>query len=61
MNNVKPNISNINFSDCKEFVHLPDDKRKGKLDKKSTQCIFVGYPNNSKGFKTVQLIIKANC
>ena len=31
-------------------MHVPDQKRK-KLEEQSTTCIFVGYPNNSKGYK----------
>ena len=48
--NEKPNVSHFKVFGCKAFVHVPDQKRK-KLDKKSMQCIFVGYPNGSKGYK----------
>ena len=46
----KPDVSNIKVFGCKSYVHIPDQKR-GKLDKKSIPCIFVGYPDNSKGYK----------
>ena len=32
------------------LMHVPVEKRK-KLDKKSVKCVFVGYPNQSKGYK----------
>ena len=46
----KPDVSNLRVFGCKAFVHIPSPKRK-KLDKKSMSCIFVGYPDNSKGYK----------
>ena len=48
--NRKPDVSNIRVFGCKTYVHIPDQKR-GKLDRKSVPCIFVGYPDNSKGYK----------
>ena len=33
---------------------MPDQQRK-KLDKKSVSCVFVGYLNNSKGYKLFNL------
>ena len=44
--NAKPDVSDLKVS-C---AHVPREKRK-KLDKKTTKCIFVGYLDNSKGFK----------
>ena len=38
-------------------MHVPDPKRK-KLDKKSISCIFVGYPEGSKGYKVYNLDTK---
>ena len=32
-------------------MHIPDAKRNGKLDKKATVCVFVGYPSNNNGYK----------
>ena len=46
----KADVSNLKVFGCNAYVHVPDQKRK-KLDKKSVQSIFVGYPNNSKGYK----------
>ena len=48
--NEKPDISHLKVFGCNVFVHVPDPKRK-KLDKKSISCIFVGYPEGSKGCK----------
>eukprot|EP00111_Clytia_hemisphaerica_P018040 TCONS_00053381-protein len=47
----KPDVSNMKVFGCKSYVHVPDTKRKGKFDKKSISCIFVGYPSNENGFK----------
>ena len=33
------------------MVHIPKAKQNGKLNQQSAKCIFVGYPNNSKGHK----------
>ena len=48
--NKKPDVSNIRVFRCKTYVHLPDQKR-GTLDRNSVPCIFLGYPDNSKGYK----------
>ena len=50
-NNRKPDVSNLKVFGCKAFVHVPKEKRHGKLDKRSNSCIFVGYPNENKGYK----------
>ena len=47
----KPDVGNLKVFGCKAFVHVPDSKRKGKFETKSTRCIFVGYPTNENGFK----------
>ena len=46
----KPDVSNLRVFGCKAFVHVPKEKR-SKLEGKSVNCIFVGYPSTSKGFK----------
>ena len=38
------------MKDVTPYVLVPDAKRK-KPDKKSSRCIFVGYSNNSEGYK----------
>ena len=53
----RPNVSNIKVYGCKAYVHVPDQKRR-KLDKKSIACVFIGYPNNSKGYKLYDLETK---
>ena len=50
-NKRKPNVKNLKVFGCNAFVHVPHDKRNGKLDKPSTACILVGYPNEIKGYK----------
>ena len=46
----KPDVSNLRVFGCKAFVHVPKERR-SKLEGKSVNCIFVGYPSTSKGFK----------
>ena len=48
--NEKPDVSNMKVFGCTAYVHIPDAKRK-KLDNKSMKCIFMGYPDGSKGYK----------
>ena len=48
--NRKPDVSNLRVFGCKSFVHIPDHQRK-KLQEKSRKCVFVGYPEGTKGFK----------
>ena len=46
----KPDVSFLRVFGCNAYVHVPEEKRK-KLDKKSEKCIFIGYPNDAKGYK----------
>ena len=47
----KPDVSNLKVFGCKAYVHVPDARCKGKVDRKLIPCVFVGYPANDKGFK----------
>ena len=47
---VKPDVEHLRIFGCNVMVHIPDEKRR-KLDKKSLRGVFVGYPENSKGYK----------
>ena len=46
----KPDVEHLRVFGCRAYAHVPDEKRK-KLDRKSTKCIFIGYPDHSKGYK----------
>ena len=46
----KPDVSSMKVFGCLAYAHIPKSKRK-KLDAKSSKCIFVGYPEGTKGFK----------
>ncbi|KAJ8463023.1 hypothetical protein ONZ51_g10516 [Trametes cubensis] len=46
-----PDVSYFRVFGCKAYVHVQKDKRKGKLDKKAVEMIFVGYEQGSKGYK----------
>lgn len=46
----KPDISHIRIFGSTVMVHVAKEKRK-KWDKKSVECILVGYPDNIKGYR----------
>ncbi|KAH9752737.1 hypothetical protein KPL71_014822 [Citrus sinensis] len=46
----KPGISHLRVFGSITHVHVPDESR-AKLDDKSEKFIFIGYDNNSKGYK----------
>ena len=50
----KPIVSNLRVSGCICFVHTPDSLRK-KLDPKASKAVFVGYPNETKGYEVYDL------
>lgn len=58
----KPNISHLRIFGCKAMVHTPKEKRL-KWDSKSTEMIFLGYCENTKGYRLLnpctQKIIKS--
>ena len=53
----KPNVSNLRVFGCLSFVHTPDGKRQ-KFDPKASKAIFVGYPQDTKGYKLYDLSSK---
>ncbi|KAJ8454846.1 hypothetical protein ONZ51_g12792 [Trametes cubensis] len=38
---------------CKEFVHIPDEKRQ-KLDAKSLECVLVGWSESKQAYRLLQ-------
>ena len=50
----KPDVSNLRVFGCIAFKHIPDAER-SKLDRKSSKCVFVGYPEGTKGYKLFDL------
>ncbi|KAL0891955.1 hypothetical protein ABMA27_015190 [Loxostege sticticalis] len=48
----KPNVSHMRTFGCEAMVHLPKEKRK-KLDSKSQKLIFIGYCENTKGYRFI--------
>ena len=55
--NRKPDVSNLKVFGCVAYVHIPNHQRK-KLEEKSRKCMFVGYPDGTKGFKLYDLTKK---
>ena len=47
----KPSVDHLRVFGCKALVHVPSERQKSKLAKRSISCIFVGYPSDSKGYK----------
>ena len=56
--NRKPDVSNLRVFGCVAYSHIPENKRK-KLQEKSRKCVFVGYPDGTKGFKLYDLSTKS--
>ena len=58
----KPDVSNLRVFGSTAWARIPLDKRRA-LQPQSIECMFIGYPDESKGFKllyinTKQIIIK---
>lgn len=49
----KPDLSNLKLFGCRAMAHIPKQKRK-KWDSKSEECVFVGYLEESKGYRLIQ-------
>lgn len=47
---TKPDLSELRVFGCKAMSHIPKHKRK-KLGSKSTECIMVGYSEQSKAYR----------
>ena len=43
-------FENLRVFGCRAFVHVPRDKQ-SKLDRKTKQCIFLGYSNEEFGYR----------
>ena len=50
----KPDVSNLRVFGCICQVFIPDELRK-KLEPKSYKAIFVGYPDDTKGYKVYNI------
>ena len=58
----KPNVSHLSVFGCIAYAYIPDVQRQ-KLDKKSRKFRFIGYSQESKGYrlldeKSKKLLIK---
>ena len=53
----KPDLRHLKIFGCKALVIIPAAFRM-KLDSKSKECIFVGYSDNTKGYRLVDPVIK---
>jgi hypothetical protein len=47
---LKHNVAHLKVFGCVAYTHVPDELRR-KLDKKGYKCIFVGYSEETKGYK----------
>ena len=57
--NRKPNVSNLKVFGCVAYAHILENMR-NKLEEKSRKCVFVGYPEGTKGFKLYDLSKKSS-
>jgi hypothetical protein len=51
-NGRKPNVFHLKVFYCKTFAHVPDDKRT-KLKSKSMFCVFLGYHEGTKPYRSM--------
>lgn len=58
----KPNVSILKIFGCVAYATLAFNDST-KMDKKSEKCIFVGYSDETKGYRLYNLVIKKliNC
>lgn len=54
---VKPDLSHLKVFGCKAFVHVPKKFRR-KFDPKSTEMIFVGYSEETKGYRLIHPVTR---
>lgn len=54
---TKPDISHIRVFGSPVMVHTPKERRR-KWDKKSRQCILMGYPDNVKGYRVYDAVTR---
>lgn len=52
--NRKPSVEHLRVFGCPAYALVPKQRRK-KLDSKSKRCVFVGYCQNSKAYKLLDL------
>lgn len=53
----KPNLSHLHIFGCKAMIKIPDNRRK-KWDRKAQEYLFVGYCEDTKGYRLVHPITK---
>ena len=53
----KPDVLNLRVFGSTAWARIPLDKRRA-LQPQSIECLFIGYPDESKGFKLLDIKIK---
>ena len=53
----KPDVSNLWVFGSTAWAQIPLDKRRD-LQPQSIECLFIGYPNETKGFKLLDINTK---
>lgn len=51
--NEKPRVEHLKVFGCIAYAHIPKENR-NKLDGKGEKCIFIGYSDESKGYRLYQ-------
>jgi transposase InsO family protein len=54
----RPSVTHLRSFGCKAYAHVPKQKRT-KLDSKTTECIFIGYSDDSKAYRLFNPVTKA--
>jgi Reverse transcriptase (RNA-dependent DNA polymerase)/gag-polypeptide of LTR copia-type/Integrase core domain len=52
--NKVPNINDLKVFGSIAYAHIPKEKRK-KLDNRAIKCVFLGYPEESKAYRLMEL------
>ncbi|CAB0002804.1 unnamed protein product, partial [Nesidiocoris tenuis] len=53
----KPDLSHLRVFGCSAWAHIPKQRRK-KLDPKSERLIFIGYPEDRRGYRLLDPVTK---
>ena len=53
----KPDVSNLRVFGSTTWARIPLDKRRD-LQPQNIECLFIGYPDESKGFKLLDIKTK---
>lgn len=53
----KPSVKHLKIYGCLAYAHLPKENRR-KLEPRTRECIFIGYSNQTKGYRLWDPVIE---